>query len=311
MSTRPESLANVTDVNCTDTVALVTGSTNGIGRAAAQALGRLEATVVVHGRDRAAGEAVVRSIRETGAEATFVAADFTDSGAVRDLADTVRAQTDGLDLLLNNAGGLFREARLVESGIERTFHVNHLAPYLLTAELLDHLRDGARIVTTASEAHRGARLDLDRVHTIDGYSGMEAYAHSKLANILFASELARRLKTAGRPIVSNSLHPGFVPGSQFGRFLPGLFTGLFRMLGMVPGIASVADGAAELLHVAASPETTDVSGRYFSGQSLATPSDAAQDRVAAERLWDRSAEMLGVEAPLADSTSGPTATETS
>lgn len=299
MSTRPESLANVTDINCTDTVALVTGSTNGIGRAAAHALGRLGARVIVHGRDREAGASVVRSIEEEGGEATFLAADFTDPAEVRALANDVRAHTDGLDLLLNNAGGLFQEGRLVGPGIERTFHVNHLASYLLTAELLDHLRDGARVVTTASDAHRGAELDLDRVHSIDGYSGLGAYAHSKLANVLFASELARRLEAAGRSVVSNSVHPGFVPGSRFGRFLPGPFAGLFRMLGVVPGIASVADGAAELLYGAVSPETADGSGQYFSGQSPATPSDAARDRVAAEHLWAQSAEMLDIEEPLA------------
>ncbi|WP_263785711.1 SDR family NAD(P)-dependent oxidoreductase [Salinibacter grassmerensis] len=310
MSTRPESLATVTDIDCTGRTALVTGSTSGIGRVAAHALGRLGAEVIVHGRDREAGEAVVEGIREEGGEATFVAADFTDAAAVRGLAETVRARTDGLDLLLNNAGGLFREGRLVE-GIERTFYVNHLAPYLLTADLLDHLREDARVVTTASDAHRGAQLDLDRVRTVDGYSGMGAYAHSKLANVLFASELARRLDATGRSVVSNSLHPGFVPGSQFGRFLPGPLSGLFRMLGVVPGTSSVADGAAEILHVAVSPNTADASGRYFSGQSPATPATAAQDQAAAERLWHRSAEMLGMDAPLTNVASESTTTEAS
>jgi NAD(P)-dependent dehydrogenase (short-subunit alcohol dehydrogenase family) len=299
MSTPPEALATLAHVDCTGTTALVTGSTNGIGRAAAQALGRLGATVVVHGRDREAGDAVVRSIREEGGEATFAAADFADPAEIHDLAEAVRTQTDGLDLLLNNAGGLFQEERLVGPGIERTFYVNHLAPYLLTAELLGHLREGARVVTTASDAHRGAQLDLDRVRTLDGYSGMGAYAHSKLANVLFASELARRLEITERPVVSNSVHPGFVPGSRFGRFLPGPLSGLFRMLGVVPGTSSVADGAAELLHVAVSPDTADVSGRYFSGQARTTPSEAARDSEAAVRLWRRSAEMLGIEEPLA------------
>ena len=299
MSTSPESLATVTDIDCTGRAALVTGSTSGIGRVAAHALGRLGAEVIVHGRDRAAGDEVVEAIREDGGEATFVAADFTEAAEIRALAETVRAHTDGLDLLLNNAGGLFREGRLVE-GIERTFYVNHLAPYLLTADLLDHLRDGARVVTTASEAHRGAQLDLERVRTVDGYSGMGAYAHSKLANVLFASELSRRLKTTDRSITSNSLHPGFVPGSQFGRFLPGPLSGLFQMLNVVPGTSSVADGAAELLHVAVSPDTEDVSGRYFSGQSPTTPAASARDREAAVRLWRRSAELLDIDAPLSD-----------
>jgi len=300
MSKTPEALANVADIDCMGSVALVTGSTNGIGRAAARALGRLGATVLVHGRDREAGEEVARAIRKEGREATFVAADFTDRAEIRGLAETVRTQTDGLDLLLNNAGGLFREGRLVGPGIERTFHVNHLAPYLLTAELLDHLREGARVVTTASDAHRGAELDLDRVRTLDGYSGMGAYAHSKLANVLFASELARRLAAADRSVVSNSLHPGFVPGSRFGRFLPGPLAGLFRMVGVVPGTSSVADGAAELLHVAVSSDAADISGRYFSGQSPTTPSEAARDGGAAARLWRRSAGMLDIEEPLAE-----------
>lgn len=194
MAARPEALARVADADCTGQTALVTGSTNGIGRAAALALGRLGATVVVHGRDTTAGHGVVKALREEGTDATFVEADYTDPEAVCRLAETVRDRTDGLDLLLNNAGGLFSDGRLVGDGIEQTFHVNHLAPYLLTAELLDHLRDGARVVTTASEAHRGAALALDTVQDVDGYSGMESYGHSKLANILFAGELGRTVK---------------------------------------------------------------------------------------------------------------------
>lgn len=297
MSTRAESLATVTDIDCTGQTALVTGSTSGIGRVAAYALGRLGAEVIVHGRDREAGEAVVEGIREEGGEAAFVAADFTEAAAIRALAETVRTQTDGLDLLLNNAGGLFREGRLVE-GIERTFYVNHLAPYLLTADLLDHLREGARVVTTASDAHRGAELDLDRVRTVDGYSGMGAYAHSKLANVLFAAELARRFEATGRDITSNSVHPGAIPGTGFGRFLPGPLPGLLRRLEAVPGVTSVADGAAELLFVGLSPRIDGVSGRYFADQRPRSPSKAARDQAAARRLWRESAAMLDIEVPL-------------
>jgi NAD(P)-dependent dehydrogenase (short-subunit alcohol dehydrogenase family) len=129
---------------------------------------------------------------------------------------------------------------------------------------------------------------------------MTAYSHSKLANILFAAELARRLDAAGRAVTSNSVHPGFVPGSQFGRFLPGPLSGLFRLLGVVPGTSSVADGAAELLHPALSPETAGISGRYFTGQAPVKPSEAARDPDAAARLWRESAEMLGIDEPLAD-----------
>jgi len=298
MSTPPELLADVANTDCRGQTALVTGSTNGIGRAAALALGRLGTDVIVHGRDVAAGREVVEALTDAGAEATFVKADFTDPDAVQELAAATRDWTDGLDLLVNNAGGLFRDGRLVGPGIEQTFHVNHLAPYLLTAELLDHLREGARVVTTASDAHRGASLDLSQVRDTEDYSGMAAYSHSKLANVLFASELAHRLEATGRRVTSNSLHPGFVPGSQFGRFLPGPLTSLFRLIGAVPGTSSVADGAAELLHVAVADDTADHSGEYFSGQQPVPPAPAARDPDAATRLWRHSAEMLGIDEPL-------------
>jgi NAD(P)-dependent dehydrogenase (short-subunit alcohol dehydrogenase family) len=298
MSSRPEVLADVETVDCSGKTALVTGSTNGIGRAAALAVGRLGADVIVHGRDEAAGRAVVDALAEVGADATFVEADFSDPDAVQHLAAATRDWSDGLDLLVNNAGGLFSEGRLVGPGIEQTFHVNHLAPYLLTAELLDHLREGARVVTTASDAHRGASLDLSRPLDVNDYSGMGAYGHSKLANILFASELAHRLEVVGRSVTSNSVHPGYVPGSQFGRFLPGPLTSLLRLIGAVPGTTSVADGAAELLYVAVSEQTAGHSGDYFTGQQAVAPAAAAQDPDAAARLWRRSAEMLGIDEPL-------------
>ena len=300
MNTPPEGRAGVADVDCTGTRALVTGSTSGIGRAAAVALGRLGATVIVHGRNRDAGAAVVDELDDVGAEATFVEADFADPDAVRGLAAAVRDETDGLDLLLNNAGGFFREGRLTDLGVERTFHVNHLSPFLLTAELLDHLREGARVVTTASAAHRGAELDLDRTRSVDRFSGTWAYSHSKLANVLFAAELARRLSAADRAGTSNSLHPGAIPGSGFSRFLPGPIPDLVRLFDSVPGVTSVADGAAALLFLGVSPRTVGVSGRYFSGRDPATPSDAARSPDAARRLWERSAALLDVDAPLPD-----------
>ena len=299
MSDRPERLAGVSDVDCDGRQALVTGSTSGIGRAAALALGRLGADVVVHGRDDAAGAEVVDELSRIGADATFVAADFASIDAVRRLAATVRDETDGLDLLVNNAGGLFRDGTVTDAGVETTFHVNHLSPYLLTADLLDHLREGARVVTTASDAHKGATLDLDRVRGDERHTGLAAYGHSKLANVLFASELARRLEAADRAVTSNSVHPGAIPGSGFGRFLPGPLPALLRRLEAVPGVTSVADGAAELLFVAVSPRLDGVTGRYFADQRPSTPSTAARDRDAARRLWTESAALLGIDPPLA------------
>lgn len=307
MSERPETLAGVSDVDCTGLQALVTGSTSGIGRAAALALGRLGADVVVHGRDPQAGAEVVEELSQTGVDATFLAADFSDVDAVRDLASAVREETDGLDLLLNNAGGFFRNRKLTDIGVEYTFHVNHLSPYLLTAELLDHLRADARIVTTASSAHEGASLDLKRVRGTDSDSGFKAYSHSKLANILFAAELARRLEAAGHEVTSNSVHPGAIPGSGFSRFLPGPLPGIVQRLEAVPGVTSVADGAAELLFAGVSPRTAGVSGRYFTNQQPRIPSEAAQDSEAAKRLWSKSATLLDMSEPLADSEQEPVA----
>jgi len=300
MSEAPEAIAGVSDVDRSGLQALVTGSTSGIGRAAALALGRLGADVVVHGRDAQAGAEVVAELSRAGADATFVEADFADLDAVRDLATAVREETDGLDLLVNNAGGLFRNGSLTDAGVGYTFHVNHLSPYLLTVDLLDHLREGARIVTTASGAHRGASLDMERVRGADRYTGFKAYSHSKLANVLFAAELARRLDATGRDVTSNSIHPGAIPGSGFSRFLPGPLPGLFQRLEAVPGVTSVADGAAEILFVGLSPRTAEVSGRYFANRQPQPPSEAARDGDAARRLWTASATLLGIDEPLAD-----------
>jgi hypothetical protein len=299
MSAQPENLAGVSSVSCSGMTALVTGSTNGIGQAAALALGRLGAETIVHGRDEAAGADVVAAIREAGGQAQFVPADFTRVEQVDALADAVRDATGGLDLLINNAGGLFQDGDLTPLGVERTFHINHLSPYLLTARLLDHLREGARVVTTASAAHRGAVLDLEKVTREGAHAGMEAYSHSKLANVLFAAELARRLDAAGRRVCSTSVHPGFIPGSRFWRFIPGPLSSGFSLLRFLPGIASVADGAAELLYAGLAPETEDANGLYLSGQAPTAPSSAGRDAEAAERLWRRSADLLGIDEPLA------------
>jgi hypothetical protein len=298
MTQTPEARAGVAGADLSGTTALVTGSTSGIGRAAARSLGRLGAEVFVHGRDAAAGEAVVDELVGDGADAAFVQADFADVDAVRRLAADVRAETDRLDLLVNNAGGLFREGRLTILGVEYTFHVNHLAPYLLTTELLDHLTPDARVVTTASEAHRGVDLDLETVTSVDSYSGWRAYQRSKLANVQFAGELARRLAAEGGDVTSNALHPGAIPGSGFTRFLPTPLSAGARLLNAVPGVTSVRDGAAALVYLAVSDRLAGVSGQYFSKQREATPSRAARDEEASRRLWERSAALLGIEEPL-------------
>jgi NAD(P)-dependent dehydrogenase (short-subunit alcohol dehydrogenase family) len=300
MSRPPEARAGVADVDLSGTTALVTGSTSGIGRVAALALGRLGADVIVHGRNGDAGAAVIDELRAAGSDARFVRADFADVDAVRDLAAAVRAEVDALDLLCNNAGGYFGSGELTDLGVEYTFHVNHLAPYLLTAELLDHMAPGGRVITTASEAHQGASLDLDEVTAVAGYSAFDAYGRSKLANVQFAMELARRLDRADRDLVSNALHPGAIPGSGFTRFLPGPLSTLANALDGLPFVTSVAEGAAALVRLAAGPDLAGVSGAYFTKQQRGTPTEAARDPDAQRALWERSAALLGIDVPLAD-----------
>ena len=296
--TRPEQQAGVADVDCSGLTALVTGSTSGIGRETALTLGRLGADVIVHGRDRAAGRAVVDELAAVGSNATFEPADFADVSAVESLAAAVDDQVDDLDILINNAGGLFRKGRLTDIGVEYTFHVNHLAPYLLTAELLPTLADDARVITTASAAHRGASLDLDAVESVADYSSFSAYQRSKLANIQFTFELARRLERTDRAITANAFHPGAIPGSGFTRFLPGPVSELVGLAGRLPFVPTPADGAATAVYLAVSSRVDSVSGRYFADCEPTQPTAAARDRTAASRLFGRSAELLDIPVPL-------------
>jgi len=300
MGDRPEQIAGVDGVDLAGKQALVTGSTSGIGRETALALGRLGADVMVHGRDAAAGEAVVDELAAMGREATFRRADYASVDDVRALAAAVGEWTDELDVLCNNAGGLFREGRLTEIGVEYTFHVNHLAPYLLTAELLPMLADDARIVTTSSGAHRGVDIEFEQLRTVDSYSGFRAYQRSKLANVLFSNELARRLDRADRAITSNSFHPGAIPGSGFARFLPGPLPQLFAALGRLPMTTTVEEGAATAVYLAASPRAEEITGQYFTDCEPETPSAAARDTTTQRRLWAESAELLAIDEPLAD-----------
>jgi NAD(P)-dependent dehydrogenase (short-subunit alcohol dehydrogenase family) len=300
MAKSPEKRAGVADVDLSGATALITGSTSGIGRVAARSLARLGADVIVHGRDASAGTTLATQLREIGSDARFVRADLSDIDAVRALADSTRAAFDSLDILCNNAGGYFREGRLTDAGVEYTFHVNHLAPYLLTAELLDHMAPGGRIVTTASEAHRGASLDLDAVTSVEDHSSFGAYGRSKLANVQFAMELDRRLDRADRDIDSNALHPGGIPGSGFTRFLPGPLSKLANPLGRLPFVTSVEEGGAALARLAASEDLAGVSGAYFTKWNRGSPTEAARDPDAQHALWERSADLLAMETPLAD-----------
>jgi NAD(P)-dependent dehydrogenase (short-subunit alcohol dehydrogenase family) len=281
-------MAELTGKTC-----LVTGATHGIGRATAEALAALGATVIVHGRDSAAVGAVCHEIvRVTGnGHVTGVVADFASLAAVRRLAAEVSARHARLDVLVNNAGTSARQRRLTSDGFEWLLGVNHLAPFLLTKLLLDKLKASApaRVVTVASRAHRRGTLELDDLNwERRKYNALKAYADSKLANILVTRELARRL--AGSGVTANSLHPGVVATNIFNQlgFLGRAFTRIAK-----PLLLTSSEGAKTSVYLASSPEAASVNGKYFERCREAPLAPVACDDAGAERLWERSEQLCG------------------
>jgi NAD(P)-dependent dehydrogenase (short-subunit alcohol dehydrogenase family) len=254
--------------------ALVTGATDGIGLATARALAARGVRVLVHGRTPEKAAAAARGI--PGAEP--VAGDLARLAEVVSLAREVVARAPALDVLINNAGVYEQTRRLTPDGFETTMAVNHLAHFLLTHHLLDALKraPAGRIVVVASGLH-AVGSDPDDFVRARGFSGQGAYAASKLANVLFAMALARRL--AGTPVTANSLHPGVIA------------TKLLRT-GFGSGGAPVEQGARTPVHVALAPGLEGVSGRYFVDAREATPSRDARDPELAERVWAASARAL-------------------
>jgi NAD(P)-dependent dehydrogenase (short-subunit alcohol dehydrogenase family) len=273
--------------------ALVTGATSGIGVETARGLARAGARVVVVGRDPARCDATVAAIRaESGPEAAeALVADLGRLADVRRLAGEFRARHDRLHVLVHNAGAMFLDHQATAEGLERTFALNHLAPFLLTDLLLEPLRQAApaRVVVVASEAHRMADLDLDDWPRPRRFKGFPAYGRSKLANVLFARELARRLDGTG--IIANSLHPGFVASRFFAHQGGPLGWSMRRLAGLFA--ITPEEGARTSLHLATAPEVAGVSGRYFAKSREAAPSKHAQDDGASRRLWALSAALVG------------------
>jgi len=265
---------------------LITGGTNGIGLAAAQMLAARGANVAIVGRNEGRTQAAAARIRAVAAAGvavgTFIA-DLSSQAAVRKLAAEVRSRYPRLDVLVNNAGAMYTTRQLTADGIEQTWAVNHLAPFLLTTLLLDRLEASApaRIVTTASDAHRGAQLPFEDLNAEHSYRGFGRYGQSKLANILFTLELARRLEGSG--VTANCFHPGLV-ASGFNRN-NGLLMNLAMTI-LAPVSRSSEKGAETLVWLATSPQVAQTSGAYFVDERPATPSPAGQDREAAQRLWD-------------------------
>ncbi len=281
---------NMNDMN--GKVCLVTGATNGIGRVAAAELARAGAAVVIVGRSPEKTRAVAGQIeQETGAKVDTLLADLSVQAEVRQLADAFQQRYDRLHVLVNNAGALFMRRETSRDGFEMTFALNHLAYFLLTHLLLDVLKASApaRIVNVASMAHFGGRLDLPGVANPRSYSSWKAYSQSKLANIVFTYELARRLEGSG--VTANALHPGFV-ATNFGVSNGGLFKPFFRLFQVMA--ISPEQGAQTILHLAASPEVEGMTGQYFDKCRPVRSSPASYDRETARKLWEASLQMCGL-----------------
>jgi NAD(P)-dependent dehydrogenase (short-subunit alcohol dehydrogenase family) len=265
---------------------LITGATNGIGLAAAKALAALDGNVAIVGRNEsrtkaAAAQIKARAGRDVRVD-TFIA-DLSSQAAVRKLAAEVLARYARLDVLINNAGAMFTSRQVTAEGIELTWALNHLAPFLLTALLLDRLKSSGpfRVITTASDAHLGAEIPFDDLNAEKRYSGFVRYKQSKLANILFTSELARRLQ--GGLGTCASFHPGLV-ASGFNRNNGLLMEAAMTLLW--PVSRSVEKGAQTLVWLARSAAIEGASGGYFVDMRQRRPSPQAEDSKAALRLWE-------------------------
>ena len=276
---------------------VVTGGNSGIGKATAVALARAGATTVITARDVRRGEEAVADItRRSGSDHVgLVLFDLGDLAQVRAGAAEILDRNPRVDVLVNNAGLVLSARRETVDGFETTFAVNHLGPFLLTRLLLDRLVEApaARVVTVASSAHRSARhgLDMDDLGSTRSYRAMRVYGASKLANILFTTELARRLEGTG--VTANCCHPGTV-ATGYGR--DGDTKGIlpFGLKVIKPFILTPDQGADTPVYLASSPDVAGVSGRYFVKRRARTPSRAARDDEAARRLWETSEQMTGL-----------------
>lgn len=272
---------------------LVTGATAGIGKVTGQALAQQGATVVLVGRNPAKGESVVRQIKQqTGNEAVeFMLANLSSQQDIRSLAEQFRAKYRQLHVLVNNAGAVFFSRRESVDGLEMTFALNHLGYFLLTHLLLDIIKASApaRIINISSLAHLAGRINFDNLQGRKHYVGWLAYAQSKLANILFTYELARRLE--GTDVTANVLHPGIVRTNfALNNGLPGY---LIRGVMDLVSIGEEA-GAETVIYLATSPEVKAVTGQYFEIKKAVRSSSASYNQAVARRLWQVSLELTGL-----------------
>jgi NAD(P)-dependent dehydrogenase (short-subunit alcohol dehydrogenase family) len=275
-------------------VVVITGATSGIGEVAAQNLARMGARIVMIARNPQRADATLARLRQIapGVDHRVHLADLSKLAVMRRVAGEIAAKEPKIDVLINNAGAMFTQRQVSADGFEMTFATNHLSYFVLTDGMLKPLQAAgrARIINTASEAHRGAQIDFDDLQFSKDYSGFTAYRRSKLCNILFTKELAGRLEGTG--ITANSLHPGFV-STRFADNNRGLLAYLFRFAKLFA--ISPEKGAETIVFLASSNEVANTSGLYFQKCQPANPSKEAQDEKAAERLCQATAKLISTE----------------
>jgi NAD(P)-dependent dehydrogenase (short-subunit alcohol dehydrogenase family) len=270
-------------------VCVITGATSGIGEVAAQELARLGARLVLVARDERRAGATLARLAAGGHRVHY--ADLARISEMKRVAAEIAAAEPRIDLLVNNAGALFSARQVTEDGLEMHFAVNHMAYCVLTHGLADRLLASppARVVNTASGAHHGARLDLADLQFAHGYSAFQAYQRSKLFNVMWTRDLARRWHDRG--VTVNCFHPGFV-ATRYGDNSGGLLSYGVRIAKLFA--ISPARGARTLVHLAASPEVAGMSGAYFVECRPAAPSRDAENDAAARRLWDETMRLAGI-----------------
>jgi len=280
----------------TNKTVIVTGGSSGIGLETAVALAKDGARVIITARDQARGDAALETIRERSkgsgrGTCELVLFDLGSMASVRKGAAEILANTERIDVLINNAGLVLSQRSETEDGFESTIAINHLGPFLLTELLLERIKQSApaRIVNVSSTAHNGSKIDFDDLQSKNGYRGMKVYGESKLANIYFTTELARRLEGTG--VTVNCLHPGLV---RTGYGKNGDTSGIlqFGIHLASPFMITPIQGAYTSVYLATSPDVANVSGKYFAKCKERSPSRIAGDPDAAKRLWDISEDLV-------------------
>jgi NAD(P)-dependent dehydrogenase (short-subunit alcohol dehydrogenase family) len=270
-------------------ICVVTGASAGIGKETAKALSALGARVALVCRNKARGDAAIAEIKAAlpNASVDLFLADLSMQQQIRRVADELKSAYPKIDVLVNNAGVIENSRRVSEDGIEMTFATNHLAYFLLTNLLLPNLKasSAARVVSVSSAAHYGATLDFNDLQNEKNYSGWRVYGQSKLANVLFTYELARRL--TGTNVTATCLHPGVI-GTQ-----------LFRNIGLLNAVAGLflmtpEKGAATTIYLASSPDAQGVTGKYYDDKKAKVSSGASYNEADAKRLWETSATLCGL-----------------